>query len=212
MQPMTRDAAFVREETAILFVDVQKAFALPGRDPAHPERDADHPFYRRLASTVIPNQVRLLEAARASGLNVVHTVIRALTNDGRDRSLDHKLSDILIARDDPGGDVIDELAPRGNEIVLPKSSSGVFNSTNIDYILRNLGVRFLIVAGIVTDQCVDMAVRDAADRGYFVSLPHDACAAYTDERHQAALTVLKGYSWLTDTDTLVARIEALAEA
>ena len=57
-----------------------------------------------------------------------------------------------------------------------------------------------------------MAVRDAADRGYFVSLPHDACAAYTDERHQAALAVLKGYSWLTDTDTLVARIEALAEA
>ena len=52
--------------------------------------------------------------------------------------------------------------------MLPKTSSGVFNSTNIDYVLRNLGIRYLIVAGVVTDQCVDMAVRDAADRGYLV--------------------------------------------
>jgi nicotinamidase-related amidase len=44
-----------------------------------------------------------------------------------------------------------------NEIVLPKTSSGVFNSTNIDYVLRNLETRHLIIAGIVTDQCVDMA-------------------------------------------------------
>ena len=53
--------------------------------------------------------------------------------------------------------------------MLPKTSSGVFNSTNIDYVLQNLGIRYLIVAGVVTDQCVDMAVRDAADRGYLVS-------------------------------------------
>jgi nicotinamidase-related amidase len=209
MQPMRRDQDFVREETALLFVDMQKAFAVPGLDPAHPERGADHPFYRRLAETIVPNQTRLLNAARAAGLNVVHTVIEALTRDGRDRSLDHKLSDIFIPKGDLGGEVIDALAPRDNEIVLPKSSSGVFNSTNIDYVLRNLSVRFLIVAGIVTDQCVDMAVRDAADRGYLVALPRDASAAYSEERHEAALRVLGGYSWLTDTDTVVRRIEAL---
>jgi nicotinamidase-related amidase len=209
MTPLRRDSDFVREETAILFVDMQKVFATPGRDPSHPEYGVDHPFHRRLAETVIPNQVRLLAAARAAGINVLHTVIEALTQDGRDRSLDHKLSHILVAKGDPEGAIIDALAPTENEIVLPKSSSGVFNSTNIDYILRNLGVRFLIVAGIVTDQCVDMAVRDAADRGYFVSLLEDGCAAYTEERHQSALRVLGGYSWLTDTATVVGRIEAM---
>ncbi|PMZ34969.1 cysteine hydrolase, partial [Pseudomonas sp. GW247-3R2A] len=88
---------------------------------------------------------------------------------------------------------IDDLTPTENEIVLPKTSSGVFNSTNIDYVLRNLETRHLIIAGIVTDQCVDMAVRDAADRGYLVTLVEDACATYTPERHQACLNAIKGY-------------------
>src|SRR5690606_40202006 len=66
-------------------------------------------------------------------------------------------------------DLIAPLTPRENEPVLPKTSSGLFNSTNADYVLRNLNTRFLVIAGIVTDQCVDMAVRDAADRGYLRS-------------------------------------------
>ncbi|TIM59217.1 MAG: cysteine hydrolase, partial [Mesorhizobium sp.] len=69
----------------------------------------------------------------------------------------------------PAGLPVPSLAPVGDEIMLPKTSSGVFNSTNIDYVMKNLGVRYLIVAGIMTDQCVDMAVRDAADRGYLVT-------------------------------------------
>ena len=66
-----------------------------------------------------------------------------------------------------------------------------------------------MIAGIVTDQCVDMAVRDAADRGYLVTLVDDACATYTPERHQAALRAYGGYCWITDTDTVVARLAAL---
>ena len=158
---------------------------------------------------MVPNQRRILAAARAAGIEVMHTVIEALTRDGRDRSLDHKLSDILVPRGHPDAAVIDALKPSDDEIVLPKTSSGVFNSTNIDYVLRNLGIRTLVVAGIVTDQCVDMAVRDAADRGYCVSLPRDACATYTSERHEAALRAFGGYCWVTDTDTVVARLEAL---
>ncbi len=210
MIPSTRDADYVAAQTAVLFVDMQNVFAEPGRDPLHPERGADHPFYLRLRDEVVPNQKRILAAARASGVQVLHTIIRALTRDGRDRSVDHKLSGILVASDDPEGNVIDALAPGPEEIVLPKTSSGVFNSTNIDYVLRNLDIRFLIVAGIVTDQCVDMAVRDAADRGYLVSVPRDASATYTAERHEAALRAFGGYCWVTDTDTVVRRLEALA--
>ena len=202
---MTRDAAYRRAETALLLVDMQRVFVEPGLDPAHAGDD----FHRHLAETVVPNQRRILDAARAAGIEVVHTVIEALTADGRDRSLDHKLSGILVPRGAPEGAIIAPLAPAPDEIVLPKTSSGVFNSTNIDYVLRNLGIRFLIVAGIVTDQCVDMAVRDAADRGYLVTVPRDACATYTAERHEAALRAFGGYGWITDTDAVVGRLQDL---
>src|SRR5437867_2906184 len=93
-----RDAPYRREETALLFVDMQVIFCMPGRDPAHLERGADHYYYRRLTETVIPNQIRLLEAARLAGLQVMHTIIEALTRDGRDISLDHRLSNIFVPK------------------------------------------------------------------------------------------------------------------
>ena len=206
---MRRDAPFRRAETALLLVDMQRVFTEPGLDGSPAEHEAHAGFYRELADSVVPNQQRILEAARAAGIEVLHTVIEALTADGRDRSLDHKLSGILVPRNAPEGAIIAPLAPAPDEIVLPKTSSGVFNSTNIDYVLRNLGCRFLIVAGIVTDQCVDMAVRDAADRGYLVTVPGDACAAYTPERHKTALRAFGGYCWITDTDTVIARLQDL---
>lgn len=64
--------------------------------------------------------------------------------------------------------------------------------------------RKLIVAGVVTDQCVDMAVHDAADRGYLVAVPADASAAYSEARHDGALRAYGGYCWVTGTDTVLA--------
>jgi nicotinamidase-related amidase len=54
-----------------------------------------------------------------------------------------------------------------------------------------------------------MAVRDAADRGYLVTLVHDACATYTPERHEAALKAFGGYCWVADTQTVARRLEEL---
>jgi len=189
-KPDRREAHYTAGETAVLFVDMQKMFCAPGRDPAHPEMNAEHYYFRRLRELVIPNQVRILEAARARGVQVMHTIIEALTEDCRDASLDHKLSNLLVPKGHPLAPPIDELAPIRNEIVLPKTSSGVFNSTNIDYVLRNLGIRYLIVAGVVTDQC----------------------ATYTQERHDTALKAYGGYCWVTDTDTVVSRINAISRA
>jgi nicotinamidase-related amidase len=145
-------------------------------------------------------------------VEVLHTIIQSLTEDGRDRSLDHKMTPIHVAPSLPEGLPVAALAPAGDEIMLPKTSSGVFNSTNIDYLLKNLGIRYLIVVGIMTDQCVDMAVRDAADRGYLVTCVSDACATRTPERHATALKAFGGYCWVTDTDTVVARIEAMGKS
>jgi nicotinamidase-related amidase len=205
-----RDAPYAAGETALLLVDLQRVWLEPGLDPHHPERGPDDPFYRVTRERTIPNNERLLKAARSAGVEVLHTIIRSLTKDGRDRSLDHKLTPIHMPPDAEHALPPASLMPGGDEILLPKTSSGVFNSTNIDYLLKNLGVRQLIVTGIMTDQCVDMAVRDGADRGYLVTCVSDACWAATKERHETALRAFGGYCWTADTDTVVARLAALA--
>ncbi len=206
---MRRDSPYEPGATALLLVDFQRIWVEPGLGPRRPA-GGDSYFQARLDGVTVPNAAHLLAAARAARIEVIHTIIRSLTLDGRDRSLDHKLSDLHVPPDAPEGDIIPALAPLADEIVLPKTSSGVFNSTNLDYVLRNLGVRFLIVAGIVTDQCVDMAVRDGADRGYLVTCVHDACATYTEARHAAALAAFGGYCWTADTATVTSRLRRLA--
>ena len=102
--------------------------------------------------------------------------------------------------------MLDAIAPVEDEIVLPKTSSSVFISTNIDYVLRNLGVRSLIIAGVLTDQCIDSAVRDACDLGYLVTVPTDACATLNTERHEWALRNNQGYCRQVTTDALLQQI------
>ena len=108
-------------------------------------------------------------ACRRAGVEVMYTTIESLTLDGRDRSLDYKITGFNVAKGSWDGKVIDALAPEEDEIILPKSSSSVFISTHIDYILRNLGVKQLIISGLLTDQCVESAIRDACELGYLVS-------------------------------------------
>jgi ureidoacrylate peracid hydrolase len=83
----------------------------------------------------------------------------------------------------------------------------VFISTNIDYVLRNLGVRSLMIAGVLTDQCIDSAVRDACDLGYLVTVPIDACATLSAERHEWALRNNRGYCRQVTTGELVREIQ-----
>lgn len=78
-----RNEPFRAGETALLLVDMQRVRLEPGADPAHPERGPDHYFYRQTASQTIPNQERLLAAARANGVEVIHTIVQSLTEDGR---------------------------------------------------------------------------------------------------------------------------------
>ena len=184
---------------------------IAGLDPHHPERGPDHYFYQHTAAETIPNNEGLLAAARANGVEVLHTIIQSLTEDGRDRSLDHKLTPIHVPPSLKEGLPVDSLMPVGDEILIPKSSCGVFNSTNIDYLLKNLGIKYLIVTGVLTDQCVDMTVRDAADRGYLVTCVSDACASVTAERHATALKAFGGYCWVADTKTVVARLQAMGK-
>ena len=208
MQDLRRDAPYEAGATALLFVDMQTIWAVPGLDPHHPEWTADHPFYAQLRTVTIPNQVRLLQAARGAGIEVLHTIIECLTLDGRDRSPDYVLSDIFVPKGLPDGRVIDELAPLPNEIVIPKMSSSVFMSTNIAYVLRNLGVEYVLTMGLLTDQCVESAVRDGCDLGFLMTLIDDACLTYNQERHDATLRAIKGYCRQRKTDAVLAELTA----
>ena len=82
----------------------------------------------------------------------------------------------------------------------------MFVSTHIDYILRNLGVKQLVMSGLVTDQCVESAVRDACDLGYLVTHVTDACLTYSQERHDNSLRTIKGYCRQITTAELIAEI------
>jgi len=182
-----RNRKLQASKTAILVVDAQNAELAKEVLEKYPEFDT------ALHCRALPAMKKLVLGARARGVEIIYTVIEALTQDGRDRSLDHKLSNILVPKGSPLAMVMDEVAPNDDDIVLPKTSSGVFNSTNLDYVLRNLGIEDVVVAGFVTDQCVDMAIRDGADRGYYMVCAQDACAAYTEERHATALRAFGGY-------------------
>ncbi len=104
--------------------------------------------------------------------------------------------------------MIDAIKPLPDEIVISKTSSNVFVSTNIDYVLRNLGTKYLVISGIVTDQCVEGAVRDACDQGYLVTLITDACATYTQDRLDNSLRAIKGYCRQRTVDEFLAEIGA----
>jgi nicotinamidase-related amidase len=204
--PATRETPILPARTALLVVDMQNYCAQPGEGSlAKPA--PDYAYYReRIETTVVPNLQRLIGAFRETGTEVMYTVIESLTLDGRDRSLDHKHSNIHVPRGSRLGRVIDALAPAEDDIVLPKSASGVFNSTNIEYVLRNLGVEYLVIAGVYTNQCVESAVRDAADRGFMVTLVEDCCATKTKAWHAAALDTLKGYGRIRAADQVIAEL------
>jgi ureidoacrylate peracid hydrolase len=208
---LSRDIPIDREHAALLFVDVQNYNARPdggeyaGIDPAEKE-DRYGAFLRIMEQTAVPNMQRLQAACRAARIEVLYTVIESLTQDGRDMSLDYKISGLFVPRGCWDAQVLPAIAPAADEIVLPKTSSSVFISTNIDYVLRNLGVRSLIIAGVLTDQCIDSAVRDACDLGYLVTVPTDACATLTADRHEWSLRNNRGYCRQITTQALVQEI------
>lgn len=214
MSVLSRDVPIDPAHAALLFVDVQNYTARPdGGEYAKmdaAERDAGYGwFFHAMRETAVPNMQRLQRTCRRAGIEVMYTVIEALTRDGRDLSLDYRISGLFVPRGAWDAQVLDDIAPTGDEIVLPKTSSSVFISTNIDYVLRNLGVRSLIIAGVLTDQCIDSAVRDACDLGYLVTVPTDACATLSAERHAWSLRNNGGYCRQITTAALVAEIETL---
>jgi nicotinamidase-related amidase len=196
-----RNLSLVAARTGVLVIDVQNWVMDEKKRQKRPE------FYADARGFVIPNIARLIAAARGHNVEVTYTVMENFTEDGRDRSLDYKLSNFFIPKGSWDAKVLEALAPAYDEMVISKTSSSLFNSTNFEYLARNIGLDAIAVTGFLTDQCVDHTIRDGADRGFHMICVSDGCATDTRERHRAALAAFGGYCRTETTDSLIAAME-----
>jgi nicotinamidase-related amidase len=162
----------------------------------------------------LPNIRRVHYAFREAGHEVLHVRIAFLTDDGREAGRAYMPSphEQAYPRDERDDEILPEVAPVGDELVFSKTSSSVFNTTDVERVLWNLGIRHIVFTGLVTDGCVELSARDAADRGFRVTLVEDACCSSTPEAHDDAIQRMTdgGFVVAISTDEAVAKVGALS--
>lgn len=186
-----------QHKTALMVIDLQYLDAAPGHgvfaeaSKSTVPKEAQEYYFKRLDHVVLPNVRKLQDRFRDAEMEVIHTRIMSITQDGRERSPGHKRLNLHAAPGSKEAEFLPEVAPKGDEIIINKTASGVFNSTNIEYLLRNLGITGLFICGVYTNECVSTTVRDASDLGFYTTLIRDACATVTPELHNATIQTIK---------------------
>lgn len=196
--PPPDDPRLVAKETALLVIDVQNTYLeRPERSTLTPEEqqrfDLWTPFHERMRKSVIPHTAQMLDFARGHGIECLFARIASHTKDGRERSLSQKMpgwNNLLLPKDEAPSQLVPALQPRGDEIVVTKTTDSALTGTNLRLILHNLGIKTVICAGIFTDQCVSSTVRSLADESFQVIVLEDCCAAATDELHRKELEII----------------------
>ena len=193
--------------TALLIIDMQYLDAHPdygiGKAMETVEPGSGDYYFGQLSNQIIPNIQHLLSFFRANGLYVLYLTLGSEFEDGRDLSPLRRAK--FAQRQQQAGcpiplyrgrfeyQMLPELKPEPGELVIMKTTPGAFASTNIDQLLRNLGIETLLITGVVTDSCVESTAREAADRGYKCIIVSDACAAHEAAAHQATLHSFQKY-------------------
>lgn len=196
--PEPDDPVLDPRSTALLVIDVQNTYLQrPDRAALSPDEqrryDAWTPFHTRMHEVVIPRTARLLKQFRQNRIECLFARIACHTKDGRDRSLSQKMpgwNNLLLPKNEHPSQLVPELQPQGDEIVVTKTTDSALTGTNLRLILHNLGVKTVVCAGIFTDQCVSSTVRSLADESYGVIVVEDCCAAASDELHRKELEII----------------------
>lgn len=177
--------------TALLVIDVQKTYLEDKDTPDENERW--RPFRERMNGTVIPNTARLIDDFRKRGAEVIYVRIACLKEDGRDRSLSQKkpgFNYLLLPETREDAQIVPELAPQLDDIVISKTTDSALTGTNLRLVLHNMGIKDVVCAGIFTDQCVSSTVRSLADESFGVLVVDDCTAAATMELHKNELEII----------------------
>ena len=206
----------IPDNTALLVVDMQYFDAHPDWGEGRTAKELGvagcfDPYFAQI-DDVIPRIQRLLALFRAKEMEVIHLRVAELTRDSRDVGWKQLVRGLIVPSDSREADPLDEVAPVGDELVVSKSSSGVFPVTNLDRLLRNMGITTLIMTGTSTGGCVESAVRDAVDLGYDVVVVADSCADSTPDAHQRALDRMAGgLTRILTTDAVTALLAAVPD-
>jgi len=187
------------ENTALIVVDMQHDFL-----------DDGAPCKVQQGRTIVPALAGLLKDCRALKLRIihVHTVWR---KDGADippftTSEEFKVRG--LRENEPGTSIIPELKPQANEYVVVKKRYSGFYQTDLELLLRNLGVTFVIVAGVATAFCVRATVQDACYRDFVAVVPRDCTISDTEQEHEQSLKdIEKGFGKVKNASEIIAELK-----
>ncbi len=193
VQEFTTDRPVEPGRAALVIIDMQYATGHPtgalARKMAAEGSTITEWRFDRIEKMVIPNTQRLIAAMRACGGRVIYVTIGAGQPDFSDapvhmRKLFQSMGNHVGGREH---EIIAELAPEPGDPIVRKTTIGAFASTGIDHLLRTLDREHLFLVGVSTNMCVETTAREAADRGYAVTLVEDACATTHRELHEGTL-------------------------
>ena len=164
----------MKTKTALLIIDMQKDFLLSGR-----------PLCVTGAMATVPQVCKLLDYARSCGWIVIHVIRehdkKGINVDKPRRYLFEKGGVGYCVAGTEGAQIIDELRPREDEIVLKKTRNSAFFGTNLDSILRRLEIENVIISGTQYPNCIRGTAADAMSYDYDVTVVTDCCSAKTPE-------------------------------
>ncbi len=185
----TLDEVLDPRRCAVLVIDMQNDLVKPDGKIAQTGLDMSG-MYR-----ILPLCASFIEEARAAGVPVVHVQTTTLPDGASDSPSWIRAKGEMVRSDDFcmdgtwGAQICDEVAPLPGEVVVTKHRSSAFRGTEMDLVLRSLGVETVVVIGEQTPGCVEATFRDAAYHDYYNVLVEDCIAAYDPEQHEASLLV-----------------------
>jgi nicotinamidase-related amidase len=144
-------------------------------------------------TNMLANTKRVVDAARAAGVTVMHAPITFAKGYGELGAHPYGILKGVVdgecfVKDSWGAAIIDELAPQEGDIVIEgKRGLDTFASTNLDFILRSKGITTIVLGGFLTNCCVESTMRTGYEHGYQVLTLTDCMAATSPEQHDNAI-------------------------